>query len=356
MPYFQKPDHRSTLHGEHAGSTFVQRHAPLLIGAGAALAAMAAYVQHRTRQVEQHNPPAGKFIEVNGIRLHYLERGQGQPIVLLHGNGTMAQELEISGVLDLASEKYRVIVFDRPGYGYSDRPRTTIWTPAAQARLLYQALQQLGIQRPVIAGHSWGAMVAIALGLEYPDYVRSLLLISGYYYPTPRLDVPLLSPPAIPVIGDLMRYTLSPLLGRALWPAMLRKLFSPAKIPARFTEEYPVWMGLRPSQLRAGSAEGLLMIPAAYKLSARYHELSMPVIIMAGESDLHALPKLHAKRLHKALPDSELIMVPDVGHMLQQNAPHLVAAAIDKAAQADDSPEVFAQRHADSQKRASALI
>jgi pimeloyl-ACP methyl ester carboxylesterase len=246
----------------------------------------------------------------------------------------MAQEFDISGLLDLASDKYRVIAFDRPGYGYSERPRATIWDPVAQAQLLYQALQRLGVEQPVVVGHSWGAMVAVALGLEHPEYVHNLVLLSGYYYPTPRLDVALFSPPAIPVLGDLMRYTISPLIGRAIWPAMMRKIFGPARTTTRFKNEFPVWMTLRPSQLRASAAETGLMIPSADKLSARYRELRMPVVIMSGTSDLHVISKLHSERLHKELPQSELILVPEVGHMIQHLVPQQVLSAIDKATQA----------------------
>lgn len=325
------PEKYGTQVDRSADRSYIRRRAPLLLGAGVALTAMAMFVQYRTRQAEQENPPNGKFIEVNGVRLHYVDRGQGQPLVLLHGNGTMAQDFDISGLLDLASDKYRVIAFDRPGYGYSERPRTTIWDPVAQAHLLYQALQSLGIEQPVIVGHSWGTMVAVALGLEYPEHVRSLVLLSGYYYPTMRLDVRLLSPPAIPLIGDLMRYTVSPLIGRMIWPAMVRKIFGPAKTTARFKNEFPVWMALRPSQLRASAAEAGLMIPSADKLSARYRELQMPVVIMAGTSDLHVISKLHSERLHKELPQSELILVPKVGHMIQHLVPQKILSAIYKA-------------------------
>jgi pimeloyl-ACP methyl ester carboxylesterase len=207
----------------------------------------------------------------------------------------------------------------------------TIWSPAAQAKLLLKALQQLGIEQPVVVGHSWGTMVAVAMALEEPDYVRSLLLLSGYYYPMPRLDVVLSSPPALPVVGDLMRYTISPWIGRMVWPAMIRKLFAPADTSERFKAMYPVWMSLRPSQLRATTEEIALMIPSAYMLSHRYKELKMPVVIMAGAADLHVIPKLHSERLHEELPQSELILVPGVGHMVQHSAPHEVVAAIDRA-------------------------
>lgn len=303
-----------------------------LLGTAIALGAMAAYVQYRTREVEAKNPPTGRFLEVDGVQLHYEDRGQGQPLVFLHGNGAMAKEMDISGLIDMAATKYRVIVFDRPGYGYSERPRTTAWDPVAQAKLLHQALLKLGIEQPIIVGHSWASMVAVAMGLEHPEYVRSLFLLSGYYYPTARLDAILFSPPAIPVIGDLMRYTISPVLGRMFWPALVRKLFAPAETTTRFKEEYPVWMGLRPSQVRAAAEEAGLMIPAAAKLEKRYRELTMPVTIMAGAGDLQALCHVHSEQLHKELPQSELIVVPDVGHMVHHSAPDKVMTAIDRLA------------------------
>ncbi|HYD94823.1 MAG TPA: alpha/beta hydrolase [Noviherbaspirillum sp.] len=305
-----------------------------LLAVGAALAAAALVVHRRTRQVEHENPPLGNFIEVDGIRLHYVERGSGQPVVLLHGDGTMIQDFDISGLIDMAAQKYRVIVFDRPGYGYSERPRTTIWTPQAQAALLHRALQQIGVQQPIVVGHSWGTLVAVALGLDYPEDVKSLVLLSGYYYPTARLDVPLLSPPAIPIIGDLMRYTISPLIGRMIWPAMKRRIFGPAEVPQNFEARYPVWMTLRPSQMRATAAEAALMIPAAYALRHRYHELTMPVVIMAGDADLHVSSEKQSEQLHKELPHSSYHVTHGAGHMVHHLAQHEVLDAIDQAATA----------------------
>ncbi len=114
-----------------------------LVATAAALAATALWVNHRARRAEREHPPLGRFLEVDGVRLHYAERGQGQPVVLLHGNGSMIEDLAISGLIDLLAERYRVIAFDRPGYGYSSRPRDRIWTPDAQADLLLEACRQL---------------------------------------------------------------------------------------------------------------------------------------------------------------------------------------------------------------------
>jgi pimeloyl-ACP methyl ester carboxylesterase len=272
--------------------------------------------------------------EVDGVRLHYIERGQGQPLVLLHGNGTMIQDFGLSGIVDLASENYRVIVFDRPGYGYSARPRGgKSWNPKAQADLLHKALQRLHVERPIVVGHSWGTLVAATMALDYPAYVQSLVLLSGYYFPTVRFDVPAMSAPAIPVLGDIMRYTISPLLGRIMWPGILRIMFGPPAVPAKF-RQFPMWMALRPAQLRASAAESGLMLPAVFALRGRYNELTMPVTIMAGADDRFVSAKRHSAQLHEELPHSDLRLVPGAGHMIQHLAPHEVMEAIDASAKA----------------------
>lgn len=299
---------------------------PALVAAG--LAASFFYVRAKTREVEADHPPAGKFVEVDGVRLHYLERGSGPALVLLHGNGILANDFDASGLLDEAARSYRVIAFDRPGYGYSERPRSTIWTPQAQAKLIHAAMKQLGIEQAVVLGHSWGTLVALSLALDFPDSVRGVVLVSGYYYPSLRLDAPMNSPPAIPVIGDLLRYTVAPLIGRMIWPALVSRIFSPVKTPERF-RELPVWMMLRPSQLRASAAESALMVPSALMLSRRYDELKMPIMIVAGNEDKIANAGHNAGRLHDALPQSTLRLAPGQGHMLHYADPDDIVCGID---------------------------
>jgi pimeloyl-ACP methyl ester carboxylesterase len=301
--------------------------------AGALLAGAALFVQYKARQAERRNPPLGQFIEVDGVKLHYVERGEGPPLVLIHGNGSMVQDFETSGLLDLAATRYRVIAFDRPGYGYSERPRGRRWDPESQADLLFRALQQLEIDRPIVAGHSWGALVATALALQHPVYVKSVVLMSGYYYPTFRLDALLMSPPALPVVGDLMRHTISPLIGRLLWPRFVRRVFAPAAVPPKFSG-FPMWMALRPSQLRASAAEGALLIPATLAMKPRYRELIMPVMIVAGDSDRYIDTAEQSERLHRELPQSDLRLVRGAGHMVHQIAPRQVMAALESVAAA----------------------
>ncbi len=305
--------------------------APMLLAVGAALGAAALFVQKKTRQVERAHPPIGQFIDVEGVRLHFIERGQGQPLLFLHGNGDTAEGVAISGLLDVAATKYRVIVFDRPGYGYSERPRHRTWTAAEQADLLHHALRLLGVDRPIVAGHSWGTLVALQMALKYPASVRSLVLLSGYYFPTMRPDFLQFSLPALPIVGDILRYTVSPLLGRAIWPVLKRWVCRPSSIPASFNN-FPVWMALRPSQLRASATEAALLIPTAIALKKRYRELAMPVVLLAGDADLYVNTQKHTVRLHRQLKQGEILLMARAGHMVHYIEPQQILSAIDIAA------------------------
>jgi len=153
---------------------------PIVAGVVADAVVSALLNRWLAKKAERRNPPIGRFITVEGVRLHYVERGTGTPLVLLHGNGSMIQDFQSSGLIDLAAKKYRVIAFARPGFGHSDRPRSTIWTPEAQADLIAAALEGIGVPRAIILGHSWGTLVAIAFAVKYPHKVQALILASGY--------------------------------------------------------------------------------------------------------------------------------------------------------------------------------
>jgi pimeloyl-ACP methyl ester carboxylesterase len=314
-------------HRSEKASTYLVASA-VVVGA---LAAMAMVNRHLAKNAERDNPASGRFLDVDGVRLHYVERGSGEPLVLLHGNGSMIGDFESSGLIDLASKNYRVIVFDRPGFGHSDRPRGVVWTPDAQADLIRHALARLNVSNATVLGHSWGASVAVALALKYPDLTRGLVLASGYYYPTARPDVVAMGAPALPVIGDILSHTLSPLISRAIWPLMLAKIFGPRSVPEKFGA-FPKEMALRPSQIRASAAESALMIPDAIKFRNRYADLKMPVVIIAGEEDRLIDIDTQSARLHSDISQSRFHRVAGNGHMIQQTATDQVMSAIREVA------------------------
>ncbi|WP_237215682.1 alpha/beta fold hydrolase [Falsiroseomonas oryziterrae] len=308
----------------------------IALGSAAALGALALQSNAAAKRAERENPPRGHFVEAGGIRLHYLARGEGEgpPVVLLHGNAVRAEDWVASGVFDALAARHRVVAFDRPGYGFSERPRDRIWGAEAQAEVLAEAFHRLGLDRPVVVGHSWGALVAVALGLDFADSVSGLVLASGYHYPTARADVAIFSPPAVPVLGDVVRYTVGPLVGGLIAPAMVRRMFAPLPVPPRFTAAVPIPMMLRPWQIKASAEDAATMTLRAASVQSRYGELGrMPVAIVAGSEDRIIDIERHSVRLHGAIPGSRLWAVPRVGHMVHYAARELVVEAIERIAE-----------------------
>ena len=230
--------------------------------------------------------------------------------------------------MDRLALDHRVIVFDRPGFGHSDRPRDRLWTPAAQGELLHAALARLNVDRPAIVGHSMGALVALAMALQQPAQVGALVLLGGYYYPTVRVDALLTAPVAVPVLGDVMRYTVSALFARVSIKHMVKAMFAPNDVPPNFFPVISREMMLRPLQLRANAEDAAFMIPAAAKIARRLDELRMPVTILAGAADGIVDPEAHSGRLHRDVPHSRLVVVPECGHMVHYAVPDQIAAAL----------------------------
>ncbi|UEM01410.1 alpha/beta hydrolase [Skermanella rosea] len=307
----------------------------IIAASAAALAAAALFNTWRSRKAEREHPPSGRFVTVDGVRLHYIERGEGTPVVLLHGNIVTAEDYVWSGVFHRLAANHRVISIDRPGFGYSDRPYGPMWTAREQADLLRDAFSELGIDRAVVVGHSWGALVAMELALSHPDAVSGLVLLAGYYQTTVRADVPLVAAPAVPVFGDVLRYTVSPLVGSALMTPTLKAMFAPLPIPELFDREFPRVFPVRPGQIRAEAQDAVTMVPAVYGMEERVRDLHMPVTIVAGTEDRVVDHETHAVWLHDAIPTSDLRLVPGAGHMVHYAAPDEVADAIEQTARAD---------------------
>jgi len=281
----------------------------------AALAGLALFNRSRTLRTQRRHLALGRFVDVDGVAVHVVERGQGPALVLVHGNGTSAQDWAASGLLDRLAATHRVIAIDRPGYGHSSRPRTTLWTPAAQGALIGRVLRLLSVEKPIVVGHSFGTLVSVALGLGKEPAVAGLVLLSGYYFPSVRVDVLVGAPPAIPLIGDVLRHTLSPVMGAATFRGLAAGLFAPADLDERFMAANRD-LALRPSQIRAEAADAAFMVPSAVGLAKRCADLRMPVAIAGGGGDLLVDTTNESERLHRAIPGSLFRRIEGAGHML----------------------------------------
>lgn len=293
-----------------------------------ASAGTAAWVRWQARKAEQEHPAPGHFIHIEGVRLHYRIQGEGPGVLLLHGNMVHGADFDASGLLAHLSRHNKVLVIDRPGFGYSDRARGHAWTPAQQARLLCRAAVALGFERFAVVGHSLGTQVALAMALGDPSHVTRLVLVSGYYFPSLRLDLPLALLGAVPGLGDAMRYTVAALASRmALGPA-LRAMFSPQEVPADFDQAMPREMLLRPLQQRATSEDGAHMVAQARALVEHLGSVKVPVTLIAGDQDRIVNGSSQSGRLHRVLPNSSYHLLRGVGHMAHYHAQALIADAV----------------------------
>lgn len=296
----------------------------------ALLGATALFVTAATRRTEREHPPAGRSLRVGDTNVRYFDEGTGPPLVLIHGNVVSAQDFIASGIVASLAKRYRVIVFDRPGFGYSERPRGVDWTPKRQAELLCAALIELDVREPIVVGHSFGCPVAVALALAHPRSLGALVLLSGYYFPV-ALGLPLFALPASPVVGDILRFTTFPVFARLMAPLVKKQLFAPAEVAATFAG-YPLSMSRRPSQIRATIEDANALDPAAKAMQGRYGEIACPVEILAGDGDIVVNTRSQSERLANVLPDARLTIVPGAGHMLHHIAPDRVLEAIDRVA------------------------
>jgi pimeloyl-ACP methyl ester carboxylesterase len=305
----------------------------ILLAVALVLAGLAAVTMIGTAAIERADPPVGRFVEVEGGRLHIVELGSADapPVVLLHGASGNLGDMQLALGERLAA-RYRVILIDRPGHGWSDRPDgRDDASPARQAALIHQALARIGVMRPVLLGHSWAGAVATAYALDFPGEVAGLVLLAPVTHPWPGGVSWINNLVATPLIGPLVARTLMLPVGYFLVASGVKSVFAPQSPPPGYAAATGVQMILRPSEFIA-NAQDLAGLKAFVTAPApRYGEIAAPVIIISGDShDKVVSTNIHSRAIARQLPHARLIVLPGVGHMVQYAAPERVVQAIDE--------------------------
>jgi pimeloyl-ACP methyl ester carboxylesterase len=273
--------------------------------------------------------PPGRFVLADGARVHYVQSGEGPPLVFVHGAKGSVYDFTLS-VGPLLAQRYATTAFDRPGSGFSGRPAEGDNGPEEQARILRSAARQIGIRSPILVGHSFGAAVALAWALAAPDDVAAVVTLGAYALPLggpPAWAVKLMEYPAVlGAVGFLGRSS----LGRPLVRAGLKSAFGPAPVSDEYAAIAPR-LALQPAALRSDAADYQAVQAGLAALRSRYPALQVPLVILVGTEDQAVSPEV-SERLHALVPRSELVRVPGSGHMPQFSAPDAVVAAVDRAA------------------------
>ena len=264
--------------------------------------------------------------------LRVLEAGSaaGRPVVLIHGALGTAEDMQIA-LFHRLSPRFRLLAPDRPGHGHSVRERFEA-SPFRQAELIRQGLRELGVERPVLAAHSMGGPVALAWAQTWPGEVAGLVLMNVAAYPEIRpFEHFLLSPRATPGAGPMMSRAAGATLDPVMLPMIQKYMFSPQEIPERWAREFPHAMVRGAAQMTA-EGEDFADVAALARLALGHRATPVRAVILAGERDRVVSPRVHSRALAAALPDAELRMFPELGHMLHHFAQDAVVEAVEALA------------------------
>lgn len=306
----------------------------IFLSVAAALGALAALTAVGTWMIDQANPPAGRFVDVDGGRVHIVELGDATApsIVLLHGaSGNLGDMRRALG--EQLAKHYHVILVDRPGHGWSDRPDGRIdASPARQAAIVHDALSHLGVMRPIMLGHSWSGALALAYALAYPDEIAGLVLLAPVAYPWQGGVGWINDLVTTPIVGPLVARTMILPIGYLALTAGVRAVFNPQAPPPGYIEHAGATMILRPSEFIANAQDLVDLKAFVTRQASHYGEIKVPVVIFAGAADTIVSPVVQARAIAAALPHATLHMLPGVGHMVHYADPTRVAQAVDTIA------------------------
>jgi len=272
--------------------------------------------------------PDSHFVQVDDLQVHCKASGEGQPaLLLLHGFG--ASVFSWREVLEPLAEQHTVVAFDRPAFGLTERPMPGEWegrspySPEAQVDLTVALMDELGLERAVLVGNSAGGMIAVLTALRNPGRVEALVLVDAAIYSgggAPGWIRPLLRTPQMRHLG--------PLLARSIATQGDDFIRSAWHDPNRITPE--VLAGYR-EPLRAKNWDRALwqltVSSGAPDLAGRLGEVTMPVLVITGDDD-RIVPAEQSVRLAEELPQAELAVIPDCGHLPQEECPELFLQAV----------------------------
>lgn len=312
------------------------------LGLGAILTACTA--SQRVDRIEAAFPPVGDFVEVTGGRVHYVQAGSGPDVILLHGAGGNLRDYTFD-LMGQLTDRYRVTAFDRPGLGYTDRvpgiatgPFATEGdSPSAQVGMLREAATALGINDPVVVGHSFGGIVAMAwattgIGREDPTNAAAVVSFAGVSMPWPGDLGTYYSVNGSALGGGLVVPLISAFVPKSTVNNVVAVTFEPQSPPPGYIEHLGGELALRPKTFRANARQVNTLRPYVVAMTELYPQIDIPIEIIHGTADNTVPINVHAEELVKIAPTANLVRLEGVGHQPHHTNQDEAIDAIDRAA------------------------
>jgi pimeloyl-ACP methyl ester carboxylesterase len=304
----------------------------VLLAAVAALVVLALITQAGVLALQRAFPAQGRMMEVAGATIHVADIGPrdaaGPPIVMIHGASSNLEAMR-QPLGDRLARHHRVILIDRPGHGWSTRARAEDSTPAVQAAMIDEALEKLGIGSAIVVVHSWSGALGARMALDYPRRVVGLVMLAPVAYPWRGGVGWYNNVITTPVIGPLLAYTITLPLGWFLAEPGARGAFLPQLMPDGFVNNTSTPLLLRPREFLANARDLVTLKAAVAEQAPRYGEIKVPTTVISGEVDKTVSTGIHSRPFVAAVPGAKLIVLPGVGHMVQNATPELVASEIE---------------------------
>jgi pimeloyl-ACP methyl ester carboxylesterase len=298
----------------------------------ATLATLAVATQIGVLVLERMFSARGRPVAVDGAVLNVVDLGRRETdspaILLLHGASSNLRAMQ-QPLGDMLANGHRVILVDRPGHGHSVRERETDSTPEIQARMIMEALDKLGVGPVIVVAHSWAGALATRMALDHPSRVAGLVLLAPVTHPWRggvgwynRLIT-------TPIVGPLLAYTITLPLGLLVTEPGARNVFLPQAMPEDYVNSTATHLLLRPHEFLANARDLVTLKEAVAEQAPRYGEIRMPVTIIAGDVDKTVSTNIHSRPFAAVVAGTRLIVLPGMGHMIQNAVPSLVMSEID---------------------------